>query len=302
MSINLYNIKLWAKMLKGDSVHHVNQTMGEFFDKNELKGYFNNLTEKVTKDPDDSLNKKTLPIDHEPNGDFLFPVGIFQYGLGSYDLFLKTGDKKYLDQFKLCADWTLNTQEENGAWNNFFFRHPKYPYGAMCQGEAASLLVRAYKEFKDERYLLFAKKALDFMLLPVEEGGTTKYEQNDIILLEYTHLEPVLNGWIFAAFGLFDYHLASGDEKYKTIFDNTINAIKKRIGLFDNGYWSMYDLGGKITSPFYHKLHIAQMEALYIVTKDDVFFVKKKQWREYINSKYCYVRAFITKAFQKIRE
>ncbi len=302
MALSIYNIRTWFKMLTGTSVHHVNQTMGKYFEKNILKGYFNNLTEKVTLDPDNSLDNRVLPIDHEPCGDVYFPVGIFQYALGAYDLFIETGEERYLAQFKLCAEWTVEHQENTGAWNNFFFRHPEYPYGAMCQGEAASVLTRAYQAFNDDKFLESAKKAIEFMLLSVEEGGTTQYDNDEIILLEYTHLSPVLNGWIFAAFGLYDLYLATGDVSYKVKFNNTVSAIKKRLRLFDNGFWSMYDLGGKITSPFYHRLHVAQMEALYVVTGELLFDEYCKRWKKYESNIINKSRAFVVKAVQKIKE
>ena len=42
----------------------------------------------------------------------------------------------------------------------------------MTQGEGASLLLRAYKETGDEKYFTGAKKAVYFMIIPIEEGGT----------------------------------------------------------------------------------------------------------------------------------
>ncbi|UVV60083.1 D-glucuronyl C5-epimerase family protein [Bacteroides thetaiotaomicron] len=45
----------------------------------------------------------------------------------------------------------------------------------MAQGEGASLLIRAYVQFKEEKYLSAAKKAIDFMLLSNTEGGCTEY-------------------------------------------------------------------------------------------------------------------------------
>ena len=39
-------------MLSGKSVWHVNQDIGKCFLKDEIKGYYNNMTEKVTKVPE----------------------------------------------------------------------------------------------------------------------------------------------------------------------------------------------------------------------------------------------------------
>lgn len=302
MGISTYNIKKWYKMVKGTSVLHVNQSMGTCFVPGQINGYFNNLTEKVVKEPE-LLESESLPLYHtEKNGEVEFPVAIFQYGLGAYDLFLKTQDPKYLRKFMQCVDWAMNQQQDSGAWDSLSFLYPDYPYSAMCQGEGASLLIRAFKQTGDQKYMTAAQKALDFMLEPVEKGGTTKCSGKDVILMEYVQMPTVLNGWIFAAFGLYDMSLESPNSKYGEAFSATIETMKNQLDLFDNGYWSKYDADKKITSPFYHNLHIAQMEALYLVTEDKAFKEREEKWRFYQSKWWNRKRAFIKKAWQKIKE
>lgn len=48
MGISIYKIKKWTKMLTGRSISHVNQGMGKIYSKDDIRGYYNNLTEKVT--------------------------------------------------------------------------------------------------------------------------------------------------------------------------------------------------------------------------------------------------------------
>ncbi len=301
MSLSMFNIKKWIRMMNGKSILHVNQDMGKSFVPGEIRGYFNNLTEKVTKDPN-LLEGNKLPLFHtEKKGDIEFPVGIFQYGLGAYDLYLQTGEERHFIKFKQCVDWALTHQMDNGSWDNFSFAYPSAPFGAMCQGEGASLLIRAYAQHKDQRFLDAAKRALDFMLKPLEEGGTTKYDGNDVVLMEYTHLPAVMNGWIFAAFGLYDMSIAKPDSGYKELFDRTVCTLKGKLPCFDNGYWTKYDLGKNIASPFYHNLHIAQMHGLYLATGDEIFKEYEDKWRGYQSKWWNRKRAFIKKAWQKIR-
>lgn len=302
MAVNLYNIKKWFKMLNGTSVLHVNQNMGTLFIPGEIRGYFNNLTEKVIKEPI-LLENDQLPRFKTENGqEIIFPVAVFQYGLGAYDLYLKTKNQKYLFKFKQCVDWTIENQENSGAWSNFFYIYPDNPYGAMCQGEAISLLVRAFKEYKDEKYYNAAMVAAEFMITPVEKGGTLKVENGNYILLEYTNKAAVLNGWIFALFGLYDLLLIDKTKAYEEIYKKSIDTLVNMINLFDGGYWSLYDLDNTITSPFYHNLHIAQMHALYIATGNEVFAYYEKRWSGQKNNAFKRKRAFIKKAFQKIIE
>ena len=302
MAINLYNIKKWLKMLTGKSIYHVNQDLGKQFIPGELRGYFNNMTEKVTKAPE-LLNSETLPTLKIQSGEEVyFPVAIFQYGLGAYDLFLETQEDVYKAKFKQCVDWALAKQEESGAWSNFFFSSPDKPYGAMCQGEGASLMLRAYKLFADETYFESAKKAIDFMLIDIKAGGTANYVDDGIMLMEFTNQAAVLNGWIFALFGLYDMTIVCDDEKYTKAYGMSLALLEQYVPVFDNGYWSLYDLDKKLASPFYHNLHIAQMQALYMATGKEVFNTYLKKFEVYASKRRNKTKAFLKKAIQKIRE
>ena len=128
--------------------------------------------------------------------------------MGAYDLYLQTHDERYVRKFMQCVDWAIEHEDEKGRWNNFSHYCPENPYSAMAQGEGVSLLIRAYKYTGKTDYLNAAKNALAFMLLPLTDGGTSKYESDDIYLMEYTFKGMVMNGSIFSWWGLYDYVLA----------------------------------------------------------------------------------------------
>ena len=302
MGLSIYNIKKWYKMLTGKSIMHVNQDMGKCFVPGKLEGYFNNMTEKVTKDPE-TLEKKTIPMTaDEIAGRVYFPVAIFQYGLGAYDLYLMSKEEKYINQFWKCVAFAVDKQEKSGAWNNFGFVYPDAPYGSMCQGEGASLLLRAYKLTGDNQYIEKARRAIDFMLKPLKQGGTSKYEGEDLLLCEFTNKPIVLNGWIFSLYGLYDLTLVDKSEEYRKVLDKAVKSLAKHLNEFDNGYWSMYDMKGRITSPFYHDLHIAQLEALYLTCGDDEFKEMQERFEGYRNKQTNRSRAFTKKVIQKIAD
>lgn len=299
----MFQIKRWCLMLSGKSVWHVNQDIGKCFSKNEIRGYYNNMTEKVTKVPE-LLENDGLPKLNLEGGKFTyFPVAIFQYGLGAYDLYLQTKSEIYLRKFMQCVTWTAESQDEKGRWNNFSHYSPDHPYSAMAQGEAASLLIRAYRHTGDAKYLGMAKSAIDFMLLPLEEGGTTKYEGNQALLMEYTFKGVVMNGFIFAWWGLYDYVLATKDKGiYYDAMKRALDTLHDLLPSFKCAYWSMYSLDGLIASPFYHNLHIAQMQAMYELTNDDRFEAYARRWQKQQGSVLCKSMAFMRKAAQKILE
>lgn len=300
-NLNIYNIKKWYKMITGKSILHVNQGIGKIYSRNDITGYYNDLTQKVLKDQ--SIYGVEIPkLKLESGKEIIFPIAVFQYGLGSYDLYLMQKKELYLNKVRLMAKWALDNQEENGAWSNFFYIYPQAPYSAMAQGEGASLLIRAYKEFGEDKYLFAAKKAIDFMLMSIEKGGTTLYIGDDVFLQEYTHKATVLNGWIFALFGLYDYIKVSNDGQVKKIFYKSLNSIESHLKMFDNGYWSMYNTDGMITSPFYHNLHIAQLGVLYDLFNIKCFKEYSDKWIKYRNKWINRNHAFIVKIFQKLTE
>jgi len=151
-------------------------------------------------------------------------------------------------------------------------------------------------------YLSTAKKDLDFMLTPVTSGGTANETEERMVLLEYTHRPTVLNGWIFALFGLYDATLVCDSHIYRYAFDKSLHTLSESLSNFDCGYWSIYSEDGKIASPFYHNLHIAQMQALYVMAHDSLFLEYAERWVNYKRSFCKSKKAFIKKAFQKIRE
>ena len=249
------------------------------------------------------LDNDNLPSLELENGQSVyFPVAIFQYGLGAYDLYIETKDNKYKRKFLQCANWALDNQDNYGRWNNFFYIFPDTPYSAMAQGEAVSLLIRAYKESGVDKYFIAAQKGIKFMISPMEEGGVSEYMGNNIIFREYTNQQTVLNGWIFAWFGLYDYVLCTSDKEYKKILENSLNAIINYLPRFRCSYWSIYSLDGKIASPFYHNLHIALMQALYQLTDEKIFESYAEKWRMQQNNPFYKGLAFTKKAIQKILE
>lgn len=300
MAINSFKIIKWLKMLTGNSVYHVNQNEGLVYSKNELRGYYNNLTEKVTKY---GLKDNSVPTTILDSGEeVFFPIAIFQYGLAAFDLYLIDGSGEMLEKAMSCANWAIDNQEISGGWKAFEKEFPGHPYSSMAQGEAISLLSRIYKETNQKIYIDSAKKAIDMMLLPIEKGGTTKYIDNRVYLFEYTHKPIVLNGWIFSLWGLLDYYKVTKDEKIERVYKQTLVTLNETLSQFDIGYWSKYDCEKTIASPFYHKLHVAQLRTLYKLTDNINFKIYADKFEEYSNNKLNRLLAFLKKAIQKIRE
>ena len=122
MGISIYKIKKWTKMLSGNSISHVDQGIGKIYSVDSIKGYYNDLTEKVTKRED--LGSE-VPMSSVDTGETIFfPIEIFQYGLGAYDLFLLKNDNKMLEKVSAAANWAVENQQEDGSWVTFTYENP----------------------------------------------------------------------------------------------------------------------------------------------------------------------------------
>lgn len=302
MSLSTYKLKKWYNMVAGKSVYHVNQGAGKVYSKDEIKGYYNDLIEKITR-----FGRSDNEIPHtivDTGEEIEFPIAIFQYGLAAYDIYLlsEKQDKDAWAKVVSCAEWAVNNQQDDGAWVTFEYENPEYPYSSMAQGEGISLLLRAYIETKDERYLASAIKAKNFMILPIEEGGTTKYNGNKIYLYECPREPLILNGWIFSLWGLMDYVKATHDSSTKSVLDLSLATLEDELPFYDLGYWSKYEDEKRIASPFYHKLHIAQLDVMYDLTGKEIYHRMARKWEKNQNNWFFKKYAFIRKAIQKILE
>lgn len=290
-------------MLSGNSVHHVNQNEGKYYVENGVEGYYNNLTEKVSRF---GLKDASIPTSFVDTGEEIyFSIEIFQYGLASYDLYLASGkkDNSMLEKVIACANWGVDNQQKDGAWVTFAYENPDYPYSAMAQGEGVSLLIRAFKETNDDKYMNCLKKAMTFMLTPFEKGGPTLYNSNGVFLYECPKDPLILNGWIFSFWGLWDYCLTLPEDKNaKEVLDKTLSTMVKWLPKFDLSYWSMYEDGKRICSPFYHKLHIAQLNVMYDLTGQEAFKYYAERWDKFQHNWLYRKVAFVKKAVQKIME
>ena len=141
-----------------------------------------------------------------------------------------------------------------------------------------------------------------FLLRPLSEGGVCEYSGDEVYLYEYTNLPLVLNGWIFSIWGLYDLYKYTKEENLKPILDRTIATLKRSLPSFDMKYWSKYDAGKCVASPFYHSLHIAQLRVMYKLFGGEEFSEYAQKWEKYQNSFWNPKRAFIKKALQKVFE
>ena len=242
------------------------------------------------------------------------PIAIAQWGLGNYNLFCRTGDSQRRSGFLKAADWLGENLKQNRSglwvWQHAFdweYRDTlKAPwYSGLAQGQGISLLVRADKETNQAQYSHAAQRAFASFLMQVEDGGVTFTDENgDLWFEEYIVSPPthILNGFIWAAWGVHDYFLATGDPTAQTLFQQATETLRKNLPRYDLGFWSLYEQSGTrlpmVASSFYHQLHIVQLRVMERLTGEVEFGRVADRWEDYTRScakrtrALCYKSAF----------
>lgn len=244
------------------------------------------------------------------------PIAIAQYGLGNYNSFHRLGDPLRQRTFLAVADWLVDHLEQNTSrlwvWHHHFdweYRDTlEAPwYSALAQGQGISLLVRAYRETGDERFLRAATRAFQAFRVTVDEGGVVYVDgDGDTWLEEYIVSPPthILNGFVSASWGVYDYALATGDEEATGLFGAAVDTLTSHLDGYDVGFWSLYEHSGTrlpmLASPFYHHLHVVQLRIMHRLTGVELFHQVAERWDRYRASTTRRTVAFACKALFKL--
>jgi heparosan-N-sulfate-glucuronate 5-epimerase len=244
------------------------------------------------------------------------PIAIAQYGLGNYNLYKRTGEETRKFKFLNVADWLVENLEETSHGTKAWYHHFNWEYrdklkapwhSALAQGQGLSVLVRAHKETGDSRYLEAANQALETFRKDVQEGGVTYTDGQGNKWFEEAIVDPpthILNGFMWAAWGVYDYFLHTGDKAAEVLWNEAVRTLHEKLRGFDIGFWSLYEHSGTrmkmLASPFYHSLHIVQLRVMHRLTGDSVFARFAAKWDAYRRNALKRNAAILYKAIFKI--
>jgi heparosan-N-sulfate-glucuronate 5-epimerase len=297
------------QMFTGRSYWHLPQGEGRAYVPHQLAGYFNDLTGKTAWHG--ALDDWGLPLTSITDGSIIpFPTTRLQKALGHWDRWMISGRLRqdHLDAFLDLATWTLEAQDDMGGWPVWPLLHiaSPSPYSAMTQGQAISVLLRAAAVSGNAEFDSAARRGLEPLLKPIERGGTAQSTLSGIILEECPSFEPstVLNGWIFALFGLQDFVVACGSAEAAAALHASLSSLVKHLPRFDASYWSYYDLRNSVASPFYHRLHIAQLRSLERTFTSFAPLLRptRVRFERQLDSRIGRSRAVVVKSLQKLGE
>lgn len=244
------------------------------------------------------------------------PIAIAQYALGHFNLYQRTQDERHRGIFLRISDWLTDHLEKNAhgylVWNHHFdweyWKVLKAPwYSGLAQGQCISVLLRASLLTKKESYLEAACKAFEVFRYDLSSGGVRSIDPQGLWWVEEYVTDPpthILNGFIWALWGIYEYWLVSGEAYAEELFSKCVRTLEARLSDYDAGYWSLYDLAPNrmrtLASPFYHRLHIAQLRVMHDITKTDLFLKVSEQWEAYRRDRMCRYRAIAHKGIFKL--
>jgi heparosan-N-sulfate-glucuronate 5-epimerase len=234
-------------------------------------------------------------VDVEPRRLHYYPITIGQYALAIFHSWLHSSREDDRRRFLRLADWFVEHQAPDGCWYaqtdmpHYRLRAP-WP-SAMAQGRGLSVLTRAWQCTSDKKYIASAGRALAAFSVPVAQGGVTDTYDGRITYEEYPAKPAphVLNGMVFALFGVWDLVRAQPDDaQAAAIFERGAATVEALLPRYDTGWWSLYDLYHlEVATPrnpctaHYHDIHIKQLRVMHAITGRDAFDAFARRWAGY---------------------
>jgi heparosan-N-sulfate-glucuronate 5-epimerase len=222
------------------------------------------------------------------------PVAVAQWGLHFYENWLHTGSDAELGDLMVQADWLRRIQDDQGRFPySYEKRGAKAPwYSAMAQGLGISVLLRAYHVSGDGTFLTAAQRAVLPFGKNVADGGVVT--EDGKWLEEYPDSHHVLNGSIFAAFGLYDMMRATGrvsstpgpaltlaEKTWRTFTTN----LASNLGRYESHGAILYETGGlNFCHITYFDLHLRQLRELTQLTGMPVFAKTARRWEKHFRA------------------
>src|SRR5437763_3726308 len=283
---------------------------------NELGPYYMLFSEKA--DYSGPFDPEGIPkLDYHGHIGMQYnPIAIAQYGLGNYNLCRLRADSARREKFFRVADWLCDHMELNSkglaVWAHHFdweYRDTLQSpwYSGLAQGQGISVLVRALKELGNSLYLEAAPRAFVTFQRAISQGGVAFTDASgDLSFEEYIVSPPthILNGFIWALWGVHDYFLATADKCAQELFSRGVRTLLHNLERYDLGFWSLYEQSGTrlpmVASPFYHRLHIAQLRVMHRLPGEEHFAELARRWESYARSRAKQTRALCYKSAFKL--
>jgi hypothetical protein len=218
--------------------------------------------------------------------------GIQLQELGSFgpiDSLYRLGPR-YYPRIRQLLDELIPLAAHRGAgiaWEYYFSFDGGVPpwTSAMSQGTAIQALAEAFEAFHDPAYLTLAHDALPIFRESPPLGVSVKTRLGRRYLLySFAPGAAVINGFLQALIGLFDYAKVSGDKEAQRLFDAGNAEAQAELPHYDTGSWSLYEPGQPDTLS-YHELVTEFLDQLCSRTHVPVYCRTAARFHAYLKKR-----------------
>ena len=164
-----------------------------------------------------------------------YAITVAQYGFILYDLIIKNGKNQNMENVLYeCLNWLESNKDENikqHVGGNHHNERYDLKEGWFGNGTRRNnfFLSKNVPVHKKENLLETALKVYEFMKIDVKDGGVRTFDSNGNLWLEEFPSNPpsyVLNGFIYAIFGLYDLYRITKRKDVKNDIDDCILTLK----------------------------------------------------------------------------
>jgi heparosan-N-sulfate-glucuronate 5-epimerase len=214
-------------------------------------------------------------------------------------------------QFARVADWFASVSGARYE-HHFPIATMAVPWiSCIAQGEASSILCRAFVRTGERRYLEQAKRALAPLGVAVEDGGVRgRLPDGGPFLEEYPGSEyrHVLNGCLYALVGLLDYVRAAGPEAREEdrLLARLLDSVGRNLDSWDLNGWSVYDFPSgpgarrNLNTMTYQRLQVVFLRYLSAHRPDPRLDRTRERWELNAGRLTCRLGAFGRKAAYRL--
>lgn len=207
-------------------------------------------------------------------------------------------NQRYLDRAVATAKYLVDgaeTDAQGALWFPYHFSHDVGTlrmgtpwYSGMAQGMMLSVFVNLFETTGDERWKALASKTMKSYDQPKSETGRWFHNVKVLGNKKFTYYEEypaladeqnahVVNGAIYALYGLYDYYRITGDEHVLWLFDVGATSVRDSFGSYRNpgqpSWYAMTYYGHSVWAnpETYHKGVVKQLRKLAEMTGDVEF-------------------------------
>lgn len=206
--------------------------------------------------------------------------------------------QEYLDRAVATAQFLVDgaeTDDKGALWFPYHFSHDVGElrmgtpwYSGMAQGMMTSVFVNLFETTGGEEWKKLAAQTIKSFDQPKTDTGPWFYNVKVLENKKFVYYEEypaladeqnahVVNGHIYALYGLYDYYRITGDEHVLWLFDVGATSVRDSFGSYRNpgqpSWYAMTYFGRSVWSnpQTYHKGVIKQLQQLGDMTGDVEF-------------------------------